>query len=197
MGGINEAEQNRLIIENMYLAQLVASAYRGAKTIPFEDLQSAARLGLTKAARNWQQLGEFRNFAAQCMHNELKAFIRRWQELSQIGDEPEIERYFWEWSIWPWAVPYEGWISLAATPEEIVSSFEEVAKDRRALTNAMLFLDHRARKILGARFFRVPRQSLESIAREHKISHSRVTAILKSSLESIRKNIDGQKRKVA
>lgn len=197
MGSLSHAEQNRLVIENSNLTSVIAAFYRGAKSIPFEDLEAQAGLGLVIAARRWRQLGDFQDFAARCMHNQLKEFIRTWQELSPVGDEPEIERYYFEWTIWPFAAPYECWTSVAATPEEIIAAYDEVSRDSKALASALLGLDRRARQIMDARFFRNPNQTLESIAREHKISFQRVAEIVKSSIASIQDNIKAQKQKSA
>ena len=50
---ISPGEQHRLIIEHMELVARIASNFRDDRGIPFEDLLSAGRVGLVKAARKW------------------------------------------------------------------------------------------------------------------------------------------------
>lgn len=184
-----EAEQNRLIIENMDLAEKLSAGYRGQKGIPFEDLVAEARAGLVLAAREWLPgLGtKFTTFAIEGITNHLINFIRQWQHLEVVGEksEDEIERLWFEWTRY-FVCPYESWTSLVATPEELVIAFEQTSADRLALSNAMWGLSRREKRMIQQRFFDRPAKTLTAIAQDHRISYARTVYVLKRAIERLR-----------
>src|SRR4051794_32298356 len=95
---LSEGEQNRLITAHMELVSKVAAGYRGAKDIPFEDLEGTGALGLVEAARRFQPPGIFADYAASCIHNSIKTFIKKWEVFESL-DDPKFERDWFEWDI--------------------------------------------------------------------------------------------------
>lgn len=192
----SHGEQNRLIIENMDLVERVAAEFRGAKGIPFEDLCAEGRVGLVLAARR----GKFRKFdeyAEQAIRNTITEFVSKWREFEPLETGDEFERHFYEWTIWASAVPAEKWGKLPATPEQLLVAFEECHSDISALNDSFNFLSNRERSMLRARFFRDPRQEMDAIARDWKISRWRATFIIKRALEKLRTAMDNRRRKQA
>ena len=122
---LSAAEQNRLIIENMHIVEMVASGFRGKKNIPWEDLKQEGVVGLVQAARNVDRVaGRFAAYAMASIRNSILAFVENWQEFEHLDDrlEGDQDRIF-EWQIWG-TLPSEGWTSLTASPEEIAEVWE-------------------------------------------------------------------------
>lgn len=180
------AEQNRLIIEHMDLVDGIAASYRGQKGIPLDELAAEGRVGLVLAARQWARKASFKTYASHRIHGQIQHFIRDWQPLETVGlfNAEGDERYY-EWSIY--RTPYEDWNKLASSPEEIKIAWEELAHTRNALRGAMIGLSKRDRAILEARFLKEPNQTLESIARHHRISYARVVFLVDRALGKLRK----------
>ncbi len=197
MGPLSEGEQNRLIIECVGLIEPIAAAERGRKGIPFEDLVAQGHLGLVRAARMWDRRAQFTTYATHKIRFAILDFIRDWREMESSRNEDEIERDWHEWQVWPHTAPFESWTSLAATPEDLLIRFEGVADRAAALASAMLTFRARDRKIFLARFKRG--QTLDSIAREHKISYSKAVRLLDEMLKTITETVSRieQRRAVA
>ena len=179
-----EGEQNRLIIEFMHLVEPIAAGYRGAKNIPFEDLLAEGRVGLVSAARRFQH-GDFEGYAAVSIRNAIRRFIRNWEEFVSISEKLE-DRDFYEWQVYPDLSLGESWTVLAASPEELTIAFEEANRNTEALQTAIKFLPPKERAMINARFFREPRQSLNSIAREHKMSYWATVKTIYRTLERLK-----------
>ncbi len=197
---MTEAEQNRLIIENQGLVEPVAAEYRGRKGIPFEEIVAEGMVGLVLAARMWRKEARFATYAVHKIHSAILNFIQAWQHLVPIDEDGrgrDPEDSFFEWDVWPHAAPYESWVSLAATPEEIVGAFQEIAAKTAAFNNAMLSLNRRDREIVQARFLRNPPQRLESIALDHEISYARVVFLLDRALKKMREVVQAIETKRA
>ena len=192
---LTEAEQNRLIIANMEMVPALAAKYRGQKGIPFEDLVAAGREGLVRAARCWRQGGKFTTFAFEGIENQISHFVRDWEEFESATEQQLDEREWFEWSNDLYRVPYESWSTLEATPEEILDQFQTIAHRRNALLGAMISLDRRERAIFMARFITEPQQTLESIARHHRISYARTVHLLMRALKKLRQVIEAQEQK--
>ena len=113
-------------------------------------------------------------------------FVRSWKHLEVVGESSldELERDFWDWQHF-FSAPYESWKSLAATPDELLLAFENMRDSRQALSSAMIGLNKRERQMIAARFLRQPRQTLNSIARDHKISYARTVFIIKQALKKL------------
>ena len=183
---LSEGEQNRLIQSHSPLVKPIAAKYRGAKDIPFEDIMAEGMVGLVLAARTWTPPGRFSVYAAVSIRNSILSLINRWEKFVTVNDPDMSAREYWEWAIWSYCAPYEQWTTLAATPTELMQNFSDIVHDRMAISSAMIGLDRRDREIVYARFFRDPNQTLHSIAREHKISYSRVVFLLNRALNKIR-----------
>lgn len=197
MTSLTYAEQNRLILEHMRLVEPISALYRGKKGIDFDDICVAGREGLVKAARSWGQKGQFEAWAYRCIENAIFDLIRDWEQLDPKGHEIHypaegLDEKIYEWRLYH--TPYERWERLAASPEEILSEWEELAHARNALLGAMISLSKRDRAILEARFLREPNQSLPSIARDHKISYARVVFLIDRSLKKLKKIIQNREQ---
>lgn len=197
MGPLTEGEQNRLVIEFVDLVEPIAAAYRGRKGIPFEDLVAQGHLGLVLAARMWQRRASFQTYATHKIHNAILDFIRNWQEVETSRDEAEIERDWHEWQVWPHTAPFENWTALAATPEDLLCRYEEISAKTAAIASAMIGFGARDRGIFAARYRRG--LTLDSIAREYKISYAKTVRILDAMLDGIAETVGRieQRRTVA
>lgn len=182
------AEQNRLITENMSMVEPIAGLHRTGD-VPFDDMVAAGGEGLVKAARTFNpKHSRFTTWAYRHIEQEILNFIRDWRAssaepvglLNAEGDE----RHY-EWSVYK--TPYEAWDQLAASPEELRIAFEELAHTRNSLEGALIGLSKRDRAIITARFLKEPNQTLESIARDHKISYARVVFLVDRSLKYLKK----------
>lgn len=148
-------------------------------------------VGLVKAARSWQPIARFAPYAETGIKFEIIHFVRDWQEFVELDNaNPEDEREFFEWSVWPYVAPFECWTSLDATPEELVIAFEEFEAKKEALTAAMISLDKRERQMIHARFMRSPAMPFQAIAREHQISYARTVFLIKRSLGVLREVVE-------
>lgn len=165
----------------------IAANYRGQKGIDFEELEATGRLGLVKAARKWEGRGDFAGFAAHGIDFEIFNFVRDYKHLTLVGDprDDDNEKHFWEWQQF-FAAPYECWKSLAASPDELLATFDDMRASRLALSSAMLGLSKRERQMIMAAYLRDPGQSLRSIAREHKISYATTVRVIKRALFKLR-----------
>lgn len=188
---LTHAEQNRLILDHIPMVEPIAGLHRGKKNVPFEDLCSAGALGLTKAARKWEQKSDFKAFAYRLIEGEIFDLLRAWEPVEAIGLlNTEEDEKFYEWA--QYRTAYESWEKLAASPEELRILWEELRDTRNALSGALIGLSKRDRAILEARFLRNPPQKLESIAREHKISYARVVFLIDRSLKRLKKILQAQ-----
>lgn len=187
MGPLTEAEQNRLIIEFVDLVGPIAAAYRGQKSIPYEDLIAQGHLGLVRAARMWEGRARFQTYATHKIHSAILDFIRDWQETVTSRDEAEIERDWHEWQVWPHIAPFESWTALAASPEDLLARYQDISAKTAAIAAAMIGFGARDRGIFAARYRRG--QTLDSIARHYKISYSKTVRILDEMLKSITETV--------
>lgn len=185
------AEQNRLITSHTDMVEPVAGLFRGQKSIPFEDLCASGSLGLVKAGRTWEQKGEFRAWAYRCIEQEILNFIRGWEDMDTGLLGPDDHDRVFEWSIYK--TPYEGWETLEATPEEIIGAWQELAHARNSLSGALLSLDKRERAVISARFLKDPPQTLESIARDQRISYDATVRTVWRGLRKLKKVLAAQK----
>ena len=185
-------EQNRLILEHMDLVAKIAANFRDERGPPFEDMCASGRVGLVNAARKWTGWGQFKKYAKESIKNAIIDHRNSWEEFSRLPDDDELDREFYEWKNWGTVAPFEFWVELSATPEEIVIAFDEFIKTRTFFDNALMFLDKRRRSIIEARFFRKPTQSLQSIARDHKMSYWAVIWSIRGAISDLRENINAQ-----
>lgn len=204
------SECNRLIITHSHLCPMVASDFRGI--LDFEDLVAAGMEGLCEAARDWSGEGVFGKYARAAIKNQILDFIRAFGETKERGEEPglefphqivrpqtdnkaSIEKVF-EWQSWgdegnARAIA-ENWENLAATPEDILIAFDEIKHAGVAIRSAMIGFTQREREIFDARFFDEPQLSLETIARQHRISHVRVSFLIDRMLGRIKEILESR-----
>jgi len=192
-----EAEQNRLIIETMDLVEPIAAYYRGQKGILFDDLVAEGRVGLVKAARSYvHSRSQFKTWAAHHIHGAIQHLIRDSETFEPFSNlNEELDDKIYEWRLFQ--TPYESWEKLAATPEEILGAWEDLRDARNSLSGAMISLSKRERAILDARFLKEPNQSLESIARDHKISYARIVFLISRALKKLKQVIEAQQKNAA
>ncbi len=191
---LTEAEQNRLIVDHMYLVAPIAARYAAQaeqKGITPADLEAEGRVGLVKAGRMWRQLAKFSTYATHKIHSAIQDFIRAWKgklvsyKEIDIGGDPdsEPEKELYEWEFWPYRINYSTWNRFDATPEELAGDYDKIAGNHAAFCNAMLSLKKRDREMVDARFLREPQKMLADIAREHKISYWLAVRRLDSALD--------------
>lgn len=198
----------------MHLCPMVASKFRGAKNIDFEELEGAARVGLCEAAADWKQLEKFASFAQTAMTNQIKNFIRDWGPRTIPAEDPETEfphqviqikpdyskdvSRIYEWDYWTTRqfvmALCEYWDDdeLANNPEGLAIAFDEIKGADRAIRSALISATERDRTIFNQRFFSEPRQTLESIARSHNISYARTVFIIDRIIKQIREIVESR-----
>jgi RNA polymerase sigma factor (sigma-70 family) len=185
---LTEAEQNRLIQDNMGMVAKIAADYRGRKGIPFEEMEAEGMVGLVKAARMWEQRAAFTTYATDKIRSAIVDFIDGWEKFVPIDDLKPDEEKFYQWQIWG-DFPSEGWTSLAASPEEMAEAWEAIAHKTAALEAAFLSLKPRERKMVIAHFIRKPAVPLEQVARDHEVSYKRAVKITYDAVRKLREVI--------
>ncbi len=190
-----KAQNHRLILSHVYLVPMLASAYRGARGIPFDELEGAGMVGLVQAAAGWEEKSDFAEYANASIRNEIKKFIRDYSAPpdSEMMETGETTPEFYIWQSWSdrefiFAIS-ERWENVATSPEAITVAFDEVRNARAALTAAMIGFSRRERDIMNARFFSKPFATIDSIARQHKLSYARVIFLIERMIKKIREII--------
>lgn len=83
-------ERNDLICRHLSLADRIAASQfkKTPKSVYFEDLKSAALLGLTEAASNYKGTIPFENFAMYRIFGEIKDYLRSlaWKQGKNVGE---------------------------------------------------------------------------------------------------------------
>jgi RNA polymerase sigma factor (sigma-70 family) len=185
---LTEAEQNRLIIENVALVEKIAANYRGRRGIPFGDLVSAGTVGLVEAARKFVPGygAQFSTWVTHRIRGAILNSIDEWEELERLGNSQDDHERVYEWQIWG-ILPSEGWRTLAASPEEITEGYQELGGRQEALAAAMLSLTPRQRRIIDARFGRGV--ALEQIARDMRMSYHAVNMAAFRAVQKLRDTV--------
>lgn len=191
---MTEAEQNRLITENMELVPFIAADYRGGE-VEFEDLIAAGREGLVKAARSFDpELGRFSAWASTHIKNAIWGTIRSAQTAVEIatlvGDS--IEKVA-EWDAWGDRgnanAICERWLNMDASPEELGLLFEDIEDKRSRFTAAFISLTQAQRKLVAWVFLDSPTITVTQAARELGVSYFQATRMLKRALKTMREVI--------
>jgi len=175
-----------------------ASAYRGLRGIPFEELEGAGMVGLVRAAEKWQELGSFADYASVLMRNEIKDYIRDYSPPPESA-VPDVESPvpdFYIWQTWSdrefiYAIS-EHWERVISSPEELTIAFDQVRNAGAAIRAATIGFTRREREILNARYFSRPASSIETIARHHKISYARTVFLIDRMLNRIREILESR-----
>jgi RNA polymerase sigma factor (sigma-70 family) len=186
-----DAERHRLILDHDHLIPMVASTYRGARGVPFDELEGAGMVGLCEAAHGWRGEGEFVKYAHAAVRGRIVDFIRSWA-VPGDPDEPDTgsERAFYEWDCWSdrdysFALA-EHWTKLPVSPDDLATQFEKIMGAGEAVHSAMIGLSRREREIMHARYFSAPPSTIESISRQHNISYARCVRLIDGMLKRIR-----------
>ena len=200
--GVTEAEQNRLILENMDLVSKVASEFRGGK-IEFEELQSIGREGLVKAARSFDPLkgAKFSTWARTKIESVISTQIRsqpsEWypkdtdDSLSPMTSD-KFERIY-EHDVWgdggnAIAIS-ETWARLNNSPEDLALLFEDISDKRSKFEAAFISLSVAQRKLVRWVYLTHPAMSIEGASRELHISRFAADRLLKKALKTMREVI--------
>jgi hypothetical protein len=181
---------------------MLASGYRGAKGIPFDELEGAGMVGLVESARDWNGSGNFGNYSNTSIRNNIRDFIRAWNSPEELVAVPGSESGadFYEWQSWSdrefiYAIA-EKWEHLASTPEETVIAYDLIKGAGAAIKSAIIGFSKRERHILNARYFTNPPSSIETIARHHKISYARTVFLIDRMLKKIKAILDAREPKI-
>src|SRR5512139_514196 len=192
-----DGENHRLILSHVYLVPMLASGYRGAKGIPFDELEGAGMVGLVESARDWEEKEEFVKFAHISIKNQIRNFIRDWSAPPEEGtDGGDSVNEFFHWQNWSdrefiYAIA-EHWEELPASPEDLAIQFEAIKNAGSAIQSAMIGFTKRERAILHARYFSEPSSTIETIARHHKISYARTVFLIDRMLNRIREILESR-----
>ncbi len=197
-GQVSEAEQNRLILENMRLVPAIVQKFRGGK-FEFEELMAVGRDGLVSAARTFNPtMGEFPPRAGALIESAIMHFVRSntSQWFPKDDDPPlppldgdKIEKIY-EWDSWgdfgnSMAIS-ENWLTAGASPEDIAIAFSHVRHRQERFAAAFISLTSIQRKMVRAVYLQDPPQTVESAAREIGISRWRASRSLKKALVVMR-----------
>jgi RNA polymerase sigma factor (sigma-70 family) len=196
------AEKHRLILSHVYLVPMLASGFRGAKGIAFDELEGAGMVGLVEAAASWPEQEAFVKYANVAICNQIRDFIRDWSAPPSSDELPvrpagDADRVgFFEWQSWSdrefiYAIS-EYWENLIATPVELREAFDRIKNAGDAIRAAQIGFTRREREILNARYFSKPQSSIETIARHHKISNARVVFLIDRMLKKIRSILESR-----
>jgi RNA polymerase sigma factor (sigma-70 family) len=197
---LNEAEQNRLIIENMGLVAAVAADYRG-RGVDFEDLLAIGREGLVIAARVYEPVpgAKFSTYAVHKIRSHIADEVKSGRH-HRIGDEGVLEwgdehsERVHEWSAWGdngnARAIYETWPeNFDGSPETLTVMFDEIRDKQERFQAAFISLKLRQRKLVQLVYLRDPPMSIEQAAREIGISYLKAWRGLKRSIEKMREVI--------
>lgn len=190
---MTEAEQNRLIIDNMPLVATVAADFRGAD-IEYEDLIAIGRIGLTVAARTFDEsLGRFSAHASARIRTEISNAIRSGnyaKEHAELTESEEIK----SWDCWGHSgnvrAIFELWPdSFDGSPETLAAHFDDIRDKKEKFEAAFISLTPMERKAVQLAYLRDPAMSITEAAREMRTSYLRVWRALERALKKMRKII--------
>lgn len=194
---MTEAEQNRLIVENMGIVPTVAADFRG-RGVDFEDLLAIGRVGLCIAARTYDETeGTFSSWASVQIRSEIQDELKSGRN-HLIGDEPEtnslrIEKIF-EFDVWGksgntraiterWPDEFDG------SPETLALLFDEIKDKQSKFDRAFISLTPLERKLVTLVILRDPPLNVANAAREVGVSYLKSWRTLKRALSKMRKVI--------
>lgn len=206
---MTEAEQNALIIEHMDdLVPAIAAEFRG-RDLEYDDILSAGRVGLVKAARCFDPARgtKFANWAMDRIRGEIHSAVRsaeaKWYpkeaditHLPAGGDS--IEKIY-EWDCWGEfgnAISiYESWAALDASPEELSILHEDIREKRSKFRAAFISLTVAQRKLVTWVYLANPAMPITQASRELGVSYFQTIRMLKKALKTMRRVIDRMESK--
>ena len=188
---MTEAEQNRLILDNMALVALVAGDFRGAD-IEYEDLLAVGREGLVKAARSFSPaLGKFPSWATIGIDSAIRDAIRSGNYAkteSSIFDLEDIA----EWGVWgnggnALAI-FERWPDhFDASSECLTELYDEIRDKEEKFSAAFISLSKLQRRLV--RLVYSEGLTVTNAARESRISYLKAWRNLNRALRKMREVI--------
>jgi RNA polymerase sigma factor (sigma-70 family) len=190
---LTEAEQNRLIVDNMQLVSTVAADFRGAD-IEYEDLIAIGRIGLTVAARNFDpSLGTFGAHASARIRTEIQNAIRSGnysKEHAELTESEEVK----SWDHWGHLgnarAIYEIWPeNFDGSPETMAAHFDDIRDKREKFDAAFISLTPMERKAVQLVYLRDPAMTITEAARETRVSYLRTWRALERALRKMRQVI--------
>ena len=173
---MNDAQREALVTENMGLAHFIARKFFGnVWGVPSQDIESAAGLGLTLAARDYEPArgNKFSTFAWKMIRGTILSEIRRLTHGGRaLHTLTEMDA--------------DGAEDLAdpANPTLRINAQIDARKQIERLT---LRLSQRSKRIIYMRF--VDELSIGAIAKRFGITEGRVSQIVAESLETMRKPV--------
>jgi len=190
---LTEAEQNRLIIDNMPLVATVAADFRGAD-IEYEDLIAIGRIGLTVAARTFDEnLGRFSAHASARIRTEISNAIRSGNYAKDNVELTESDEVKY-WESWGYSgnarAIYEIWPeNFDGSPENLAAHFDDIRDKKEKFEAAFISLTPMERKAVQLAYLRDPAMTITEAAREMRTSYLRVWRALERALKKMRKII--------
>ena len=161
-------ERNELIVSNMSLAERLASAQfkKTPSCVQWDELKSAAYMGLVDAATKYDGNKPFNIYASFRIFGEIKDYLRT---LYWGGRNQDIKMSSWDNA-------YDS--AAESDPESFDEFFEDIVKNLSAI----------GKKVL--RMYYAQDLTIKEIAVEVNLSPTRVFQLLKSSLQNIREDLD-------
>lgn len=204
---MTEAEQNRLILENVGLCARICADYRSAGT-DFEELLAEAHLALCEAARRHVPSPEnkFSVFASLCINQALVHLLNREERHRRVGEyddgfgiiEPvssETPLRPFEWDAWGDggnARAICDWFnSIAVMPGDVECAHDRIRNRRERFASATIGLKPIEKKLIEAHLAGV---SYEDISRLNHMSYRIVVRRLEKIFRIMRQSIEGQDR---
>jgi len=164
-------DRDQLILDHIWLAEVLAVQVRKPVGFVWPDARSAALEGLVRAARTWDPTrggGDFRSFAAQRMRWAIVDGIRQaspWRTKRGIGAPP--------WPVPFWELPTGEMRSDESEPEEVVIVKEEAIEVRTAVAA----LPPRLQLVIRRYFYED--RTLTQIGAELGVTESRACQLMK------------------
>ena len=196
---MTEAEQNRLVTDNMGLIATIAADFRG-REVDFEDLLSFGREGLVLASRSYDpKAGRFSVWASIKIRSAIMDAMRsgpsEWYPKDTnlppfVSDKFERIYEHDSWGDFGNAAAIcETWSKLDTSPEDLSILYEGIKDRREKFTSAFISLSGSQRKLVEMVFLREMPITVPQAARELGISRFQAGRLLKKALKVMREVI--------
>lgn len=208
---MNEAEQNRLIIENADLCPKICADYRSGD-VEFEELLAEAQFALVEAARKFNPaLSKFSAFASLCINHRLIDLKDRERKHGRVdsaqldgsegfsvvqptpADNPPPK--VWEWDAWSDGgnarAICEWFHSISVMPGDVDFAHDKIRHRKERFASAVIGLKPLERALINQHLGGV---AYNDIARLHHMSYRAVVRSIERSLRLMREAIAGQDR---
>jgi len=196
---LTEAEQNRLIGENMGLVPTIAADFRGMD-VDFEDLLAAGREGLVNAARSFDpSRSRFSTWAGTKIRSAIMDSVRtkpsEWYPKDGAFpplESDKIERIYQHdsWGEFGNAAAIcETWSKLGTSPEDLSLLYDDLKDKKDKFSAAFISLSGSQRKLVDMVFLWDVPVTVPQAARELGISRFQAGRMLKRALKTMREVI--------